>query len=100
MAACKSGLDAAAGIDGSTVGTAMARNGVDLGVRLRGMGGAWFTAPVGVPDGLYFPGYGPDDANPDLGDSAITETFGIGGGGRGAAPPSVSLCGRARGGAE
>jgi hypothetical protein len=93
MAACKSGLDAAAGIDGSTVVTAMSRNGVDFGIRLSGTGDAWFTAPVGVPDGLYFPGYGPDDANPDLGDSAITETFGIGGFAMAAAPAIVRFVG-------
>ena len=93
MAACKSGLDAAAGIDGSTVVTAMSRNGVDFGIRLSGTGRAWFTAPVGVPDGLYFPGYGPDDANPDLGDSAITETFGIGGFAMAAAPAIVRFVG-------
>ena len=93
MAACKSGLDAAAGIDGSTVVTAMSRNGVDFGIRLSGTGDEWFTAPVGVPDGLYFPGYGPDDANPDLGDSAITETFGIGGFAMAAAPAIVRFVG-------
>ncbi len=93
MAACKSGLDAAAGIEGSTVVTAMSRNGVDFGIRLSGTGNDWFTAPVGVPDGLYFPGYGPDDANPDLGDSAITETFGIGGFAMAAAPAIVRFVG-------
>lgn len=93
MAACKSGLDAAHGIPGSTVVTAMARNGVDFGVRISGTGDAWFTEPVGVPDGLYFPGYGPDDANPDLGDSAITETFGIGGFAMAAAPAIVRFVG-------
>ncbi len=93
MAACKSALDSAHGIDGSTVVTAMARNGVDFGIRLSGTGDAWFTTPVGVPDGLYFPGYGPDDANPDLGDSAITETFGIGGFAMAAAPAIVRFVG-------
>ncbi|GAC1668543.1 MAG: DUF1116 domain-containing protein [Candidatus Limnocylindrales bacterium] len=93
MAACKSGLDAASGIAGSTVVTAMSRNGVDFGIRMSGTGSAWFTAPVGVPDGLYFPGYGPDDANPDLGDSAITETFGIGGFAMAAAPAIVRFVG-------
>jgi hypothetical protein len=93
MAACKAGLDGAAGIEGSTVVTAMSRNGVDFGIRLSGTGSTWFTAPVGVPDGLYFPGYGPDDANPDLGDSAITETFGIGGFAMAAAPAIVRFVG-------
>jgi hypothetical protein len=93
MAACKSGLDAAHGITGSSVVTAMSRNGVDFGVRLSGTGAQWFTVPVGVPDGLYFPGFGPDDANPDLGDSAITETFGIGGFAMAAAPAIVRFVG-------
>jgi hypothetical protein len=93
MAACKSALDAASGIEGSTVVTAMSRNGVDFGIRLSGTGNAWFTSPVGVPDGLYFPGYGPADANPDLGDSAITETFGIGGFAMAAAPAIVRFVG-------
>jgi hypothetical protein len=93
MAACKSALDAAAGIAGSTVVVAMSRNGVDFGIRLSGTGDAWFTSPVGVPEGLYFPGYGPADANPDLGDSAITETFGIGGFAMAAAPAIVRFVG-------
>ena len=93
MAACKSALDAAHGIEASTVVTAMARNGVDFGIRMSGTGDAWFTTPVGVPDGLYFPGYGPEDANPDLGDSAITETFGIGGFAMAAAPAIVRFVG-------
>src|SRR4029078_12041670 len=54
-AACKATLDAAHGVPGSTVVTAMSRNGVDFGVRLSGTGDAWYTAPVGGPDGLYFP---------------------------------------------
>jgi hypothetical protein len=93
MAACKSALDAAHGIAGSTVVTAMSRNGVDFGIRLSGTGDAWFSTPVGVPDGLFFPGYGPDDANPDLGDSSITETFGIGGFAMAAAPAIVRFVG-------
>ena len=93
MAACKASLDAAHDVPGSSVVTAMSRNGVDFGVRLSGTGSAWYTAPVGVPDGLYFPGYGPDDANPDLGDSAITETCGIGGFAMAAAPAIVRFVG-------
>jgi uncharacterized protein DUF1116 len=93
MAASKASLDAAHGIAGSTVVTAMSRNGVDFGVRLSGTGDAWYVAPVGVPDGLYFPGYGPEDANPDLGDSAITETSGIGGFAMAAAPAIVRFVG-------
>jgi hypothetical protein len=93
MAACKASLDAAAGLEGSTVVTAMARNGVDFGIRLSGTGDEWFIAPSSVPDGLYFPGYGEADANPDLGDSAITETCGVGGFAMAAAPAIVRFVG-------
>jgi hypothetical protein len=93
MAACKASLDAAHGIDGSTLVTAMARNGVEFGIRLSGTADEWFTAPSTVPDGLYFAGYGPGDANPDLGDSAITETAGIGGFAMAAAPAIVRFVG-------
>ncbi len=93
MAACKATLDPAHGIPGSTVVTAMARNGVEFGIRLSGAQDAWFTAPSEVPDGLYFPGYGPEDANPDLGDSAITETCGLGGFATAAAPAIVRFVG-------
>jgi hypothetical protein len=93
MAACKASLDAAHGVHGSTVVTTMARNGVEFGIRLSGTGDAWFTAQAEVPDGLYFPGYGAADANPDLGDSAITETAGLGGLAMGAAPAIVRFIG-------
>jgi hypothetical protein len=93
MAACKATLDAAHGIEGATVVTAMARNGVEFGIRVSGTGDAWFTAPAPLVDGLYFPGYGPADANPDLGDSAITETAGIGGFAMAAAPAIVRFVG-------
>ncbi len=93
MAACKAALDAAHGVPGSTVATAMARNGVEFGLRLSGTGDRWFTAPSPPVDGLYFPGYGPADANPDLGDSAITETAGIGGFAMAGAPAIVRFVG-------
>jgi hypothetical protein len=95
MAASKATMDAAHGIEGSTVVTAMARNGVEVGIRMSGTGDAWFTAPAPIPDGLYFPGYGPADANPDLGDSAITETAGLGGLAMAAAPAIVRFIGGA-----
>lgn len=78
MAACKAALDPASGILGSTIITSMSRNGTEFGVRVSGLGDRWFTAPAPMIEGLYFPGYGPADANPDLGDSAITETNGLG----------------------
>ncbi len=93
MAACKLMADAAHGVEGSTVVSTMARNGTEFGIRVSGLGERWFTAPSSVPDGLYFPGYGPDDANPDIGDSTITETVGIGGFAMAAAPAIVTFIG-------
>ena len=79
MACGKAVMDDARRIRCGTVVTAMCRNGENFGVRIAGMGDEWFTAPVNTPQGLYFTGYCADDASPDLGDSAITETFGVGG---------------------
>lgn len=79
MAAAKAVMDGARMIESGTVVTAMARNGENFGIKISGMGDEWFTGPVNTPQGLYFSGYTADDANPDLGDSAITETFGVGG---------------------
>jgi len=93
MASCKATLDAADGIPGATLVTAMARNGVDFGIRVSGMPGRWFTAPAPRVEGVYFPGYGPADANPDIGDSAITETAGLGAFAMAAAPAIVQLVG-------
>ena len=93
MAACKAMLDAAAGVAGSSMVTAMARNGVNFGVRLSGTGTAWFEAPANAVDGLYFPGYSIADAAADLGDSAITETAGVGGFAMAAAPAIVKFVG-------
>ncbi len=79
MAACKAACDAAHGVPRSSLVTAMARNGTDFGIRVSGLGERWFTAAAGTPVGLYFSGFGAEHANPDIGDSAITETAGIGG---------------------
>lgn len=93
MAACKAMLDAAHGVLHSSMVTAMARNGVEFGIRVSGCGDQWFTTPAPVVDGLYFPGYSIDDAAPDLGDSAITETAGIGGFAMAASPAIVQFVG-------
>lgn len=86
MAYCKCVMDAGAQIEAGTIVTAMARNGRDFGIRVSGLGREWFTAPVNTPVGLFFTGYNQDDANPDIGDSAITETYGVGGATMVAAP--------------
>jgi hypothetical protein len=93
MAACKSMLDAAGKVPGSSMVSVMARNGVEFGIRISGLGERWFTAPAPVVNGLYFPGYTIADAAPDLGDSAITETAGVGGFAMAAAPAIVKFVG-------
>ncbi len=93
MAACKSMLDAAHGVPHSTLVTVMARNGVEFGVQVSGAGEHWFTAPAPMVEGLFFPGYTLADAAPDLGDSAITETVGLGGFAMGTAPAIVQFVG-------
>jgi hypothetical protein len=93
MAAGKAMADPANGVPGSTLVTTMARNGTDFGIRVSGLGERWFTAPVERPIGLYFPGHGPGDANPDMGDSAIVETIGLGGGAMAASPAVARFIG-------
>ncbi len=91
MAAAKAMADAAHGQEASTIVTAMARNGTDFGIRVSGLGEEWFTAPAATPDGLYFSGFSAADANPDIGDSTITETAGFGAFAMAAAPAIVQF---------
>lgn len=91
MAACKGMVDAAHGIEGSTIVSTMARNGTDFGIRVSGLGDQWFTAPVAIPQGLYFPGFTAADSSGDIGDSTITETAGIGGFAMASAPAIVTF---------
>jgi hypothetical protein len=93
MAACKAMADAAHNIEGSTIVSTLARNGTDFGIRISGLGDRWFTAPAPPVEGLYFPGFTAADANPDLGDSTIMETVGIGGFAMAAAPAIVTFVG-------
>jgi uncharacterized protein DUF1116 len=93
MAASKAMLDAAAQVKNSSLVSVMCRNGVEFGIRLAGTGARWYTAPAPVVDGLYFPGYSKADAAGDLGDSAITETAGLGGFAMAAAPAIVKFVG-------
>lgn len=79
MATGKAMVDYARKVKEGTVVTTMSRNGENFGIRISGMGDQWFTAPVNTPHGLYFTGFSEADANPDIGDSAITETVGVGG---------------------
>jgi hypothetical protein len=93
MAAGKAALEPAEGVEGSTIVTVMARNGTDFGIRLAGMPERWFVAPAGMVKGLYFPGFSEEDANPDIGDSTITETAGYGGFAMAAAPAITQFVG-------
>ncbi len=93
MPACKLATDAARDVPGSTLVVAMSRNGTDFGIQVSGTGDAWFVGPANTPDGLYLGSFGPEDANPDIGDSAITETAGIGGFAMAAAPAIVRFVG-------
>ena len=93
MPTCKLALDAGRDVPGSSLVVAMARNGTEFGIQVSGTGHQWFTGPAEVPDGLYLGDYGPEDANPDIGDSAITETAGIGGFAMAAAPAITAFVG-------
>jgi len=93
MASSKATMDSADKIENSTIVTVMTRNGTDFGIKVSGLQGMWFTAPAPRVKGLYFPGFSEKDANPDLGDSTISETAGIGGFAMAAAPAIVQFIG-------
>ncbi len=93
MAAAKSALDPARGIPYCSMATCMSRNGVDFGLMVSALDGRWMTAPSMLPRGLYFPGFGEDDANPDMGDSAIMECYGLGGFAMAASPTVARFLG-------
>lgn len=93
MPACKATMDAAGGIKYSTIVYTMARNGYEFGIRVSGLGNRWFTGPAELIKGLYFPGFSEEDACPDMGDSCITETTGIGGFAMATAIPIVQFVG-------
>jgi hypothetical protein len=99
MAAGKLGSDAASGVAASSLVTVMARNGTDFGIRLSGTGEQWFTAPAPPVDGLYLGSFTEEDASPDIGDSTITETVGLGGLAMAAAPAIVGFVGGSASGA-
>ncbi len=96
MAMGKAVMDPVRDIEACSLAAAMCRNGTDFGLRLSGTGDAWFTAPVEMPQGLYFPGYSEKDANPDMGDSAIMETVGLGAFAMAAAPAVMGFVGAGR----
>jgi len=89
MISCKAMLDAGKGVEYSSIVTTMARNGTEFGIKVSSLGDEWFTAPAPKVKGLYFPGFTEDDVCPDLGDSCITETAGLGGFAMAASPAIV-----------
>ncbi|MDP6512569.1 MAG: DUF1116 domain-containing protein, partial [SAR202 cluster bacterium] len=93
MAIGKATMDPTRDIPNSTMVTAMSRNGTEFGIRVSATGDQWFTADSLMPQGLYFPGFTEADANPDMGDSTIVETMGLGGFAMGAAPAVVGFVG-------
>ena len=93
MAASKCMADQAHNIEYSTIVTAITRNGTEVGIRISGLGDQWFTDKASIPEGLYFSGYSSKDANPDIGDSTITETVGLGGAAMAASPSIVKFVG-------
>jgi hypothetical protein len=94
MTACKLAMDAAHNVEDSTLVTAMSRNGTDFGIRVSGLENSWFISPSPyLLDALYNPGYGPDDGAPDIGDSSIIETMGLGGFAIASAPAMASFAG-------
>lgn len=75
----KLALDCARGVEGSPLLTAIARNGVEVGIQVSSTGDQWFVGPAAMPGpARLFPGYDETNMNPDLGDSAIVETYGLG----------------------
>lgn len=93
MPTAKLAMDAARGVPGSTMVTVLSRNGTEFGVQTAGTGDRWFTGPANTPVGLFLGDYGPEDANPDIGDSAIMEAYGVGGFSMAAAPAIVRFVG-------
>ncbi len=93
MSSAKASLDAIRDREGCSIVTVMARNGTEFGIQVSGTGDQWFTAPAAVPDVLLFPGFKKEDVNPDIGDSAITETVGVGGFAIASAPAITSFVG-------
>lgn len=93
MASGKAIVDGARTVKEGTIVSIMSRNGKDFGIRISALGDEWFTAPVNTPKGLYFTGYSEEDGNPDVGDSAITETIGVGGMAMVAAPAVTRFVG-------
>ena len=86
MAAAKATADAARGIDGASVVTAMAFNCRGFAIRVGGLGDAWFKGPHASVEAKLFEGHTEDEITWMGGESIITETIGLGGFAQAAAP--------------
>ncbi len=92
MPYCKVALMAGENVRYSSICTIMCRNAYEFGIKISSSNN-WFVGPAQFVKGLYFPGYSEEDAAPDLGDSAITETNGLGGFAMAASPSIVKFVG-------
>lgn len=79
MAGAKAASLWAEQVKGSSIVTMMCRNGTSYGIRLAGSTELFLGAAPQVSEAMYYPGYGPETSAPDIGDSAILETVGLGG---------------------
>ncbi|MGH3768247.1 MAG: DUF1116 domain-containing protein [Pseudonocardiaceae bacterium] len=79
MAAAKALTLWAEQVSGSSIVTTMSRNGTTFGIKLAGSPEWHITDAPPITDALYYSGYGPQDAAPDIGDSAVLELVGLGG---------------------
>jgi hypothetical protein len=79
VAAAKVALDAAHGVEGSSMVTGMIHSAVDFAIRVSGLGDEWLRGPHPEFLGKYFWGSGPDDIGWAGGESSVMETIGLGG---------------------
>ena len=93
MAAAKATADAARGIEGASVVTAMAFNCHGFAIRVSGLGDAWFKGPHATVEAKLFDGHKEDEITWMGGESIITETIGLGGFAQAAAPALQSYQG-------
>ncbi len=79
MAAAKCVADAAHGVEGSSVVTAMGFSCHEFAIRVSGLGDTWFTGPHATVKAKLFEGHTEDEITWMGGESPITETVGLGG---------------------
>jgi Protein of unknown function (DUF1116) len=94
MVSAKLAMVCAADVPESSLLTVIARNGVEVGIQLSGTGSQWFVGPAALPDpARLIDPYTLEDMNPDLGDSAIVEVYGLGALALSASPPAAPSVG-------